>query len=207
MKYKNNIKFYEVDLVCNVATNIGCGSRSKPILLKLQNENSIREVKLNRKGNTLVIQWNNQDITSRSLIIASIFSKYNVVIKECNADVQNMQMRFFLNDNKNWLDAAHIDELSREEASEVAKQLISVYEKNASLTSRQKTKLRKDIVAIFYDFFLHFESMDQLSDTKHYKTLISQVIKLSKNYLNTKNTPDVFVLLNAIDGHEEREIR
>jgi len=192
-------------LVCNVATNIGCGSRSKPLLLKLQNDRNINEVKLNRKGNILAIKWNNKNITSRSVIIASVFSKYDVVLKNCNENTYKKQINSFLNDNKNWLDAVRIDELSREEASLVAKQLIVVYDIDASLTSRQKAKLEKDIIAIFYDFFLNFESMDQLSDTKIYRMLVSQVIELTKNYIDSNSIPDTFALLNAIGGHKESE--
>jgi len=37
------ITFHSVNLVCGAATDIGCGSRSKPILLDLQKEPSIKE--------------------------------------------------------------------------------------------------------------------------------------------------------------------
>jgi len=197
------LAFYKVDLVCNLVSSIGCGSRSKPILLELENEGSITESKLNRKGDTLAIRWINKDITSRSVVIASIFSKYDIVVKELHENWNKQHLNSFLNEGNDWLDARQIDQLSREESQTVAKQLIAVYESETNLNSNQKARLKKDIVAIFYDFFLNFESMQQLSDTHIYRKLVIQVIESSKSYLNSNETPEIELLLDAIDGHSE----
>ncbi len=205
MLSNSNISFYKVDLVCNVVSSIGCGSRSKPILLELEKESRIDQVKLNRKGNTLAIRWINNNITSRAVIIASVFSKYSIVVKEINGKDNHEQSNSFLKDSSNWLDANHIDELSWEEAGVVAKQLIAIFEAQAILTSNQKTRLKKDTVAIFYNFFLNFESMQQLSDTHFYRKLVIRVIETSKDYIHFNETPKIEILLEAIEGHHENK--
>ncbi len=205
MLSNSNISFYKVDLVCNVVSSIGCGSRSKPILLELEKESRIDQVKLNRKGNTLAIRWINNNITSRAVIIASVFSKYSIVVKEINGKDNHEQSNSFLKDSSNWLDANHIDELSWEEAGVVAKQLIAIFEAQAILTSNQKTRLKKDTVAIFYNFFLNFESMQQLSDTHFYRKLVIRVIDTSKDYIHFNETPKIEILLEAIEGHHENK--
>ncbi len=201
----NNISFYKVDLVCNVVSSIGCGSRSKPILLELEKDSRVNQVKLNRKGDTLAIRWMNINTTSSAFIIASVFSKYDVIVKEIHLNDNSEQLNSFLKDRSNWLDAEHIDELSREEAKFVAKQLIAVYEAEITLNSNQKTRLKKDTVAIFYDFFLNFESMQQLSETSIYRKLLIQVIERSEKYINPKKMPEIKMLLDAIGGHSENK--
>ena len=195
--------FYKVDLVCNVVPSIGCGSRSKPILLELEKNSRIDTVKLNRKGDILVVEWNNKDITSRSVIIASVFSKYELLANELDSIACKNYVISYLNDSDNWLDAANIDQLSKEEAQSVAKQLIAVYEEETSLNPNQRTIRKNDIIAIFYDFFLNFESMQQLSDTHIYRKLVIRVIESSKGYINSNKTPKIELLLDAIDGHYE----
>ena len=54
---KKNINFLDVNLVCGAAPNIGCGSRSRPILVDLEKEKSIEEAWLNRKGTVVAVVW------------------------------------------------------------------------------------------------------------------------------------------------------
>jgi len=207
MGSNNNITFYKVNLVCNVITSIGCGSRSKPILLALENNNDIKEVKLNRTGNIIVIVWiNNANFNSRDKFVSSVFSKYNIEVKKIDSSEHKDFLNSFFVDNNHWLDALRINELSREEAGAVAKKLILVYEEIARLTGVQRSKLKEDVESIFYDFFLNFESIDQLSDTKIYRNLVVQVTERSKNYIDLIKLPLVDSLLTAIQGHSDKDL-
>src|SRR5436309_8945593 len=51
------ISLYEVPLVCPAAPQIGCGSRSKPILLALEQQAGVAEAWLNRSGTMIAIVW------------------------------------------------------------------------------------------------------------------------------------------------------
>ena len=53
----DRISFYEVPLVCPAAPEIGCGSRSKPILLQLEREEAVAEAWLNRPGTVIAVVW------------------------------------------------------------------------------------------------------------------------------------------------------
>src|SRR5258708_1259674 len=44
------VSIYKVGLICNAAPNIGCGSRSKPVLLTLEKNPAVKEAWLNRQG-------------------------------------------------------------------------------------------------------------------------------------------------------------
>jgi hypothetical protein len=53
----DHVTFYEVPLGCPAAPEIGCGSRSKPILLQLEGEKSVAEAWLNRPGTIMAVVW------------------------------------------------------------------------------------------------------------------------------------------------------
>ena len=53
----DRVSFYEAPLVCPAAPEIGCGSRSKPILLQLEQEQSVAEAWLNRPGTVIAVVW------------------------------------------------------------------------------------------------------------------------------------------------------
>jgi hypothetical protein len=206
MSSTDNISFYEVDLVCNLVSSIGCGSRSKPILVELENESIIKQAKLNRKGNIIGILWHkNIDVNSRLKIINTIFLRNELSTKQSNSNLCRDNLASFLNEESSWLDIENIDELSREEAKVVANQLTLIYEKKGVLNAGQKSKLKVDIENLFYSFFLNFDTINQLSDTKVYRKLVLQVIEVSKDYIDSNDIPEVGFLLNAIDGHYESD--
>ena len=51
----DRVSLLEVPLRCEAAPEIGCGSRSKPILLELERESIIREAWLNDTGTVLAV--------------------------------------------------------------------------------------------------------------------------------------------------------
>src|SRR6266849_4002430 len=51
------ISLYEVPLVCPAAPEIGCGSRSKPVLLALEQQPAVAEAWLNRAGTVMAVVW------------------------------------------------------------------------------------------------------------------------------------------------------
>ena len=51
----DRISLFEVALRCEAAPEIGCGSRSKPVLLQLEREPMITEAWLNESGTVLAV--------------------------------------------------------------------------------------------------------------------------------------------------------
>ncbi|HXL57683.1 MAG TPA: hypothetical protein VN958_15590, partial [Chitinophagaceae bacterium] len=72
---KEIISFYEVPLVCSADPDIGCGSRSKPALLELEKNPSVKEAWLNREGTILAIVWKNKDETET--VAKPVFNENN----------------------------------------------------------------------------------------------------------------------------------
>jgi mercuric ion transport protein len=194
--YNSNISFYEVGLVCNAAPSLGCGSRAKPILLELDSQDEIKEARLNKEGTVIKIIWQDDiDVNAKKIITESIFSTHKIALKLQN-EIQITAT--------NWLNANDVDELSKEEAGIIAKQLIESYRNKGELTIKQEEKLREDIEKQFYSFFLNYESLDQLADTNEYRKLMLKITELSKSYIEEDNIPNIDSLLKSCYGHSEK---
>lgn len=199
-----NISFYEVGLVCNAAPSIGCGSRSKPVLTDLEKNENIKEAWLNRKGTVIAIVWNNTvDQKLRYQIIKNISLKNKLLQTPLSLTEYDNNLASFKTDSDFWLRGNDVDKLSREEAGIIANQMITVYKEKGNLSAEQEEKLRSDIQTAFYDFFLNFDSLDELSSTSAYRNILLKVIDSSKAYIDDKQIPEIHTLLKACMGHSE----
>ena len=111
------ITFYETPLVCNAAPNIGCGSRSKPILLELEKNPAIKEAWLNLAGTIIAIVWKDKEQTEA--VAASIFRKNNVSFIVLH-EKDDFSYRSTFRTEDLWYRGTNVDILSREEAATIA---------------------------------------------------------------------------------------
>ncbi len=196
-----NITFYKVPLVCNSATNIGCGSRSKPILLALEKQPEVKEARLKRDGTVIGIVWKPAISKNKQQIVAEkIFSENQVEVINLIDDESLNKMADF-NIQNAWYKGEEVNNLSKEEASIIAEQLVSVFDKKSRLNPQQKSHLTKDITNVFYDFFLNYHSVEELADTKVYRLKMEEINKLSEKYILKQHLPKVNDMLNACSGH------
>ena len=72
------ISFYSVPLKCGAATDIGCGSRIKPLFIDTEKEKSIKESWTSRQGTVIAIIWSERE---NERLIQSLFSKYDIEAK------------------------------------------------------------------------------------------------------------------------------
>lgn len=203
MTGEGNITFYTVGLVCNAAPTIGCGSRSKPVLLELEKHASIKEAWLNRKGTVIAVVWEEStSANAKKETIGTIFSSNNLPVNEVNEKDHAKNLESFKS-GRSWLRTSDVDTLSKEEAGVLADKLVEAFKTKGTLSKSQQDRLKSDMVDVFYDFFLNFESMDQLSDTDVYRVLMKRITEKSESYIEKDNIPDLNALLIACSGHSE----
>lgn len=102
-----NLSFYDVPLVCNAAPQIGCGSRSKPLLLDLERQSAIKEAWLNRTGTIVAIIWSKP-----------VFERHEIeFIERINVHETAESFR----KEGGWFHGIEVDRLSLEEAQTIAK--------------------------------------------------------------------------------------
>src|SRR3979490_2902082 len=69
--HKELVVFYEVPVVCGEASDIGCGSRSKPVLIELKSLDKVKEAWLNRAG-TMIAVVGGSTVTDGRELAASV---------------------------------------------------------------------------------------------------------------------------------------
>jgi len=196
-----NISFYKVSFVCNTATNIGCGSRSKPMLLELEKQPEIKEAWLKKDGTIIGIVCKPEiSKKQQQKVVENIFIKYQIETIKLN-DNESLSNYSDFNIPNAWYKGKDVNQLSKKEAKIIAEQLVSVFNSKTRLNRQQKIDLTKDIINVFYDFFLNFKSIDELADTKVYRQKMMVINNLSKKYISKDNLPKVEDLLNACSGH------
>ncbi len=203
MKIDSNISFYNVLLVCNAVTSIGCGSRSKPVLLDLEKQPEISQAWLSRKGTSIAVVWNpDAKSTQRKIAINKVFTANNINATEASNKKYRTNLNSFNIPNQ-WLQGNDVNKLSKEEADVIAGQLIEVYKQKSPLNSLQENGIKNTIQKVFYEFFLNYKSLDQLADTKVYRQKMIKINNLSKKYISKEKLPAVEDLLNKCTGHND----
>ncbi len=188
---EENISFYRVPLVCNAAPTIGCGSRAKPVLLDLEKTPGMQEAWLNRSGTTIALVWEEGTApTLKHTLVTGIFEKHQVGAKELSADNYAATLTSF-EQRENWLKGSEVNELSKEEASIIADQIIKAVKDKTALSFEQEEKLHQKVTDTFYEFFLNFKNLADLGDPKVYKTKLKDIWRYGEDLLGKGKMPSL----------------
>jgi len=150
----DRITFYEVPLVCPAAPEIGCGSRSKPILLQLEKEASVAEAWLNRTGTLMAIVWKPETKgKERAAAFAAVSKKEELKAQELKSSARKKALKDFLS-REGWHRGSDVDRLSEEEAGIIAARLVRRIQAKVSVSEEKAKTLRAEFTAIFKRRFL-----------------------------------------------------
>jgi hypothetical protein len=118
------LSFYEVPLVCPAASQIGCGSASKPLLLGLESGGVASEAWLNRAGTVMAVVWSAQSTPGqRSKALKAILKQADMEAKELTGEARHQALNSF-SQKTGWYRGAEVDRLSEEEAGVIAARLV-----------------------------------------------------------------------------------
>lgn len=137
--------FYKVRLECTAATEIGCGSRTKPVLLELEKQKkAVDGAWLNRTGTVIAVVWKSD--TSKELrrnIIERVFHENNIPVRKADGgEHQNLLGDF--RSGSPWYRGREVDKLSAEEAEIIAERLVNRVSGKTSLTEDKQQILREN---------------------------------------------------------------
>ncbi len=142
------VSIYEVPFLCPVAPQIGCGSRSKPVLVDLEANKSVAEAWLNRAGTRMAIVWKrNCKPTERIATLKDLTRKDDFAATELTGTERNEALRDFYS-RKGWLRGRDVDHLSQEEAGIVAGRLVKKVRSLVSLSEQQASILKPQFTRI-----------------------------------------------------------
>src|SRR6266496_4451903 len=161
-----SVTFYKTPLVCNAAPDIGCGSRSKPVLLELEKNPAVKEAWLNRGGTIIAIVWKDKDQTET--VVKAIFDKNEISFTPISENEAARYLTTFRRENL-WYRGADVDELSREEATTIAESAVKFALEKNLINEDEAQKIRTEAEAYFKTELVKIRTNEQLNDDSQNK--------------------------------------
>jgi hypothetical protein len=178
------VTFYETPLVCNAAPEIGCGSRSKPVLLELEKNSAVKEAWLNRPGTVIAVVW--KDKSQTETIAKPIFEKNSVGFTELTS-IEGATYRKTFRKANLWYRGAAVDELSKEEATTIAENAVKFALENNLINQDEAKKIQKDIEAYFKKELVKLRTNEELNDDSQNK-FMKAMYGIAEKYIGKERT-------------------
>lgn len=138
----DRVSLFQVLLQCPAAPQIGCGSRAKPVLLKLERDSNVSEAWLNRAGTKIAVVWKPESkAESRRSVATNLKEEEAAEIKGKSRDEV---MADFLS-GTGWYRGADEDRLSEEESGIIAARLVQRMEAKTTLPKEKAEALQHDL--------------------------------------------------------------
>ncbi len=145
----DRVSFYEVPLVCPAAPEIGCGSRSKPILLQLEKEQAVAEAWLNRPGTVIAVVWKSDTKQKqRSATFEAVSKKEELKASRLKGSARRKALKDF-SDRQQWHRGSDVDRLSEEEAGIIAARLVRRIQGKISVSEEKAKTIRTEFANVF----------------------------------------------------------
>ena len=186
----DRVSVFQVPLVCPAATQIGCGSRAKPILLAFEREPPVEAAWLNRAGTLMAIVWRPETKRkARRATFKEVSTHEALDARELAGTERKKALEDFPSE-KQWLRGSDVDRLSEEEARIVADRLIRKIRNLVTLTDQQANGLQQQIGGI-----LKRKLTGELPEGSSPR---DEVLKALRQELNEK---DVILLQDALKDY------
>jgi hypothetical protein len=145
----DRIGLWQVPLVCPAATQIGCGSRSKPILLGLERQPPVAEAWLNRSGTIMAVVWKPESKRKdRTNAVKGVSKEEQIEMRELHGAARKEALASFLS-GRDWLKGSDVDRLSEEEAGILAVRLVRRIQSLVSVSAEKATALQAEFTEAF----------------------------------------------------------
>ena len=184
------ITFYKVPLVCTAAPDIGCGTRSKPILLGLEKSPMVKEAWLNRSGTVIAVVWEGKyGSDQQATATDAVFAENRIDITKILRKERKKLIRDFKETN-NWYRGAAVDELSLEEAETIAKRIVTRINAKAPLSESLQQTLNNQFTGILKKCFTATNNSeinyDKARVAEFLEEIGTQLKEVAKEHLNEK---------------------
>lgn len=197
------ISFYEVPLVCGADTNIGCGSRIKPLFIETGKQSGINESWTNRKGTVIAIVWDSSitDESEREKIIMPLFEKNNIEATLIRDQGKQQELVASFKKDK-WYQGMDVDQLSLEEAEFIASTQVNLAKDSGIITEIEADTLKKVIADYFKVELVKVRTLDELSSEQTRAKWMSDIIALASGIVGQEKVEQMLKIY-----HEQRECK
>ena len=134
-----DVSVYQVPWRCPADCQIGCGSRAKPVLLKLEQGPAVAEAWLNREGTAVALVWK-ADVKHKARSEAEKELKEQEATRLTGKERAKVLAGF--ESGKGWYRGAEVDRLSAEEAAVIAARWVRRLRAKTTLTDEKAQGLQ-----------------------------------------------------------------
>ncbi len=194
---KENITFYSVPLVCNAYTDIGCGSRAKPVLVEMEKNPSTKEAWLNREGTVIGVVWQNEEQTN---VVKPLFEKYEIDFTELKSKETAKNEKTFRKANL-WYKAVDVDKLSIEEAAHIAETYVNYCLDKKMLLQGEADKIKPEIENYFKAELVKTRTPEQLFEDSENK-FRSDVINIFISHIGQERTDKLIAMYQEYQNEQ-----
>lgn len=159
-KLKRLFPFYEVPLACGAATEIGCGSRVKPLFIEAAKYPEIKETWLKRSGTVIAFVWNDGGADEK--LSEKLYKQYNIDAKLISDQTKLKELLLSFNGNDKWYKGNDVDQLSIEEAGVIAKTTIDQILKAKLLSESEAKAIQYDVKEYLKGELVKVRNYDEL---------------------------------------------
>jgi len=157
----DRLTFYEVPLICPAAPEIGCGSRSKPILIQLEREKPVAEAWLNRPGTMIAVVWKPESKRKdRIAAFKAVSEKEELKARELDRGEKAKALKNFLA-REGWHRGSDVDRLSEEEAGIIAARLVGRIQAKVSVSDEKAKAIWSEFTGVLKRRFLGTQEKDE----------------------------------------------
>lgn len=186
------ISFYQTPLVCGASSDIGCGSRSKPLLLDLESEPKVESAWLNHGGTLTAIVWHKDFAAAkeRQNVVEKYGDKYAVTFTPIYPGTDFDLVLTDFNAGR-WYKSSQVDQLSLIEAGIIADKVVRpVVELNA-LTPDKTDTLRTEVENYFRLELVKFRSNDELYGDSLRNAWQTDIENMVAKYVGQERLPEL----------------
>lgn len=197
----SNVSLISIPLVCNAAPDIGCGSRSKPLLRDLENHSDIQEAWLNRSGTTIAIVWTEQTLKEKQKrkIAEPILSDYKLTYTPLGSQEFEAQFTGF-KAKENWYRGDDVDKLSIEEAGVIADMIVNQLVEQDKITEEEAGLIRADFESYFKKELVKVRTAEELEVWDTRMEWADDIDAIVKKHIGAERAAELRIETRTEDG-------
>jgi copper chaperone CopZ len=176
---------FKVSLQCPAAPQIGCGSASRPILLRLEREPGVAQAWLNRAGTQIAVVWKPE---ADAAVRHNVAGKLGDDAKELEGEPGAEALKSFLS-GKGWYRGAEVNRLSEEEAGIIAARLVRRVETKTPLSKEKAVELRLALTQLLDKCLTSGDSKSRFLEDVASKYLKREQLKILKEAIENGVRP------------------
>lgn len=193
---EQNINFYQTNLICGAAQDIGCGTRSKPILMSFIKHEAVDEAWLNHPGTIIAVVWSQGLKVNRSDVVNKIFASYEQPFQELTGNDYAEQMTDFKNGK--WYKGDEVDQLSMIEANRMANRFIGSISDLLQDDPQMEATLQSAFENYIKEEFLKIEDATVINERGYWERWETELTAIGKEHLGEK-MPEIKIVSNSIE--------